>query len=132
MSITVELCVYSSHIYSTSQVGLWISAGSRYETEKNNGAGFFLEHMAFKVSSSRLYKLIHFSYCQSLSHSITTETKNILTIIKIIFTTVFLTLGPLLHHFCCSYQVIVLFAFREPRSSPNQPWSSRWSLWVPT
>lgn len=31
------------------QVGLWISAGSRYESEKNNGAGFLLEHMAFKV-----------------------------------------------------------------------------------
>lgn len=33
------------------QVGLWISAGSRYESEKNNGAGFLLEHMAFKVST---------------------------------------------------------------------------------
>ena len=34
------------------QVGLWISAGSRYESERNNGAGFFLEHMAFKVDKS--------------------------------------------------------------------------------
>ncbi|KAL0978579.1 hypothetical protein UPYG_G00172480 [Umbra pygmaea] len=34
--------------HSTCTVGLWISCGSRYETEKNNGAGFFLEHMAFK------------------------------------------------------------------------------------
>lgn len=32
------------------QVGVWIDAGSRYETEKNNGAGYFLEHLAFKVS----------------------------------------------------------------------------------
>ncbi|KAM6980234.1 cytochrome b-c1 complex subunit 1, mitochondrial [Aplochiton taeniatus] len=34
--------------HGTCTVGLWISCGSRYETEKNNGAGFFLEHMAFK------------------------------------------------------------------------------------
>uniref|UniRef100_A0A8C5E7B8 Mitochondrial-processing peptidase subunit beta n=1 Tax=Gouania willdenowi TaxID=441366 RepID=A0A8C5E7B8_GOUWI len=33
---------------ATCTVGLWISVGSRYEREKNNGAGFFLEHMAFK------------------------------------------------------------------------------------
>ncbi|TRY82964.1 hypothetical protein DNTS_009631 [Danionella cerebrum] len=30
------------------QVGLWIGCGSRYETEKNNGVGYLLEHMAFK------------------------------------------------------------------------------------
>lgn len=29
---------------------MWIDVGSRYETEKNNGAGYFLEHLAFKVS----------------------------------------------------------------------------------
>uniref|UniRef100_A0A8C9ZRJ9 Mitochondrial-processing peptidase subunit beta n=1 Tax=Sander lucioperca TaxID=283035 RepID=A0A8C9ZRJ9_SANLU len=34
--------------HATCTVGLWISAGSRYESEKNNGTGFFLEHMAFK------------------------------------------------------------------------------------
>ncbi|XP_071750769.1 cytochrome b-c1 complex subunit 1, mitochondrial [Centroberyx gerrardi] len=34
--------------HATCTVGLWIGAGSRYESEKNNGAGFFLEHMAFK------------------------------------------------------------------------------------
>merc|ERR1719498_1060876 len=34
--------------HATCTVGLWISTGSRYESEKNNGAGFFLEHMAFK------------------------------------------------------------------------------------
>uniref|UniRef100_A0A673INJ1 Mitochondrial-processing peptidase subunit beta n=1 Tax=Sinocyclocheilus rhinocerous TaxID=307959 RepID=A0A673INJ1_9TELE len=33
---------------ATCTVGLWIGCGSRYESEKNNGAGFFLEHMAFK------------------------------------------------------------------------------------
>ena len=31
------------------QVGLWIDAGSRYETEENNGVAHFLEHMIFKV-----------------------------------------------------------------------------------
>lgn len=29
-------------------VGVWIDAGSRYETAANNGAAHFLEHMAFK------------------------------------------------------------------------------------
>uniref|UniRef100_A0A665VCR9 Mitochondrial-processing peptidase subunit beta n=1 Tax=Echeneis naucrates TaxID=173247 RepID=A0A665VCR9_ECHNA len=39
--------------HATCTVGLWISAGSRYESEKNNGAGFFLEHMAFKGTKNR-------------------------------------------------------------------------------
>ncbi|XP_036389081.1 cytochrome b-c1 complex subunit 1, mitochondrial-like [Megalops cyprinoides] len=34
--------------HGTCTVGLWINCGSRYETEKNNGTGFFLEHLAFK------------------------------------------------------------------------------------
>ena len=34
----------------TATVGLWIDAGSRYETDANNGVAHFLEHMAFKVS----------------------------------------------------------------------------------
>lgn len=33
----------------TCTVGLWIDAGSRYETEKTNGVAHFLEHMIFKV-----------------------------------------------------------------------------------
>ncbi|KAL4605018.1 cytochrome b-c1 complex subunit 1, mitochondrial-like [Arapaima gigas] len=33
---------------ATCTVGLWISCGSRYESERTNGASFFLEHMAFK------------------------------------------------------------------------------------
>lgn len=32
----------------TAVVGVWIDAGSRYETAANNGAAHFLEHMAFK------------------------------------------------------------------------------------
>mmetsp|Transcript_16160 Transcript_16160/g.31230 ORF Transcript_16160/g.31230 Transcript_16160/m.31230 type:complete len:466 (+) Transcript_16160:204-1601(+) len=37
----------------TATVGVWIDAGSRYETEKNNGVAHFLEHMAFKGTSNR-------------------------------------------------------------------------------
>lgn len=40
----------------TATVGVWIDAGSRAETEKNNGAAHFLEHMAFKVYN---YKTTH-------------------------------------------------------------------------
>ncbi|XP_006893081.1 PREDICTED: cytochrome b-c1 complex subunit 1, mitochondrial-like [Elephantulus edwardii] len=36
----------------TCTVGVWIDAGSRYETEKNNGAGYFLEHLAFKIPAT--------------------------------------------------------------------------------
>lgn len=36
----------------TATVGVWIDAGSRYETEKNNGAAHFLEHMAFKGTTT--------------------------------------------------------------------------------
>lgn len=32
---------------------MWIDAGSRYETAKNNGAAHFLEHMAFKGTNKR-------------------------------------------------------------------------------
>lgn len=37
----------------TATVGLWIDAGSRYETEANNGVAHFLEHMAFKGTDKR-------------------------------------------------------------------------------
>lgn len=30
---------------------MWIGVGSRHENEKNSGAGYFLEHLAFKVRS---------------------------------------------------------------------------------
>ena len=33
----------------TCTVGVWIDAGSRFETAENNGTAHFLEHMAFKV-----------------------------------------------------------------------------------
>ncbi|XP_025931277.1 cytochrome b-c1 complex subunit 1, mitochondrial isoform X4 [Apteryx rowi] len=37
----------------TCTVGVWIRVGSRYENEKNNGAGYFLEHLAFKGTKKR-------------------------------------------------------------------------------
>lgn len=37
----------------TCTVGIWIDAGSRFETEKTNGTAHFLEHMAFKGTSRR-------------------------------------------------------------------------------
>ena len=37
----------------TATVGVWIDAGSRYETARNNGAAHFLEHMAFKGTKNR-------------------------------------------------------------------------------
>lgn len=43
----------------TATVGVWIDAGSRYETEVNNGTAHFLEHMSFKgtkVWQSSIYR----------------------------------------------------------------------------
>ena len=38
---------------TTATVGVWIDAGSRYETEATNGTAHFLEHMAFKGTTTR-------------------------------------------------------------------------------
>lgn len=37
----------------TATVGAWIDAGSRSETQRNNGTAHFLEHMAFKGTNNR-------------------------------------------------------------------------------
>jgi mitochondrial-processing peptidase subunit beta len=37
----------------TCTVGIWIDAGSRFETERTNGTAHFLEHMAFKGTKRR-------------------------------------------------------------------------------
>ena len=34
-------------------MGIWIDAGSRFESEETNGTAHFLEHMAFKGTSRR-------------------------------------------------------------------------------
>jgi processing peptidase subunit beta len=36
----------------TATVGVWIDAGSSFETDADNGSAHFLEHMAFKVCLS--------------------------------------------------------------------------------
>jgi predicted Zn-dependent peptidase len=38
---------------TTATIGVWIDAGSRFETAENNGTAHFLEHMAFKGTSVR-------------------------------------------------------------------------------
>ncbi|KAK3042329.1 hypothetical protein RJ639_002375 [Escallonia herrerae] len=37
----------------TATVGVWIDAGSRFETDENNGVAHFLEHMIFKGTERR-------------------------------------------------------------------------------
>ncbi|XP_008805107.2 probable mitochondrial-processing peptidase subunit beta, mitochondrial [Phoenix dactylifera] len=37
----------------TATVGIWIDAGSRFETEETNGTAHFLEHMIFKGTADR-------------------------------------------------------------------------------
>eukprot|EP00941_MAST-03F_sp_MAST-3F-sp1_P001038 g1038.t1 len=37
----------------TATVGVWIDAGSRYETDANNGVAHFLEHLTFKGTQKR-------------------------------------------------------------------------------
>lgn len=37
----------------TATVGIWIDAGSRYESVENNGTAHFLEHMVFKGTNRR-------------------------------------------------------------------------------
>ncbi|KAK1317020.1 hypothetical protein QJS10_CPA05g00947 [Acorus calamus] len=40
----------------TATVGVWIDAGSRYETEETNGTAHFLEHMIFKGTKERTHQ----------------------------------------------------------------------------
>jgi len=42
----------------TCTVGVWIDAGSRFETEQNNGTAHFLEHMAFKGTNKRTQRAL--------------------------------------------------------------------------
>ena len=59
--VRVQLSKHYVFCFSFIQVGLWIDAGSRFETEKNNGVAHFLEHMAFKVCLSfHLFNLLFF------------------------------------------------------------------------
>jgi len=50
----VPCCLLFKAVHGeTATVGVWIDAGSRYETAQNNGAAHFLEHMAFKGTKNR-------------------------------------------------------------------------------
>ena len=42
----------------TVSLGIWVKTGSKYETEKTNGISHFLEHMAFKGTTTRTAKEI--------------------------------------------------------------------------
>ena len=59
---------------STCTVGLWIDAGSRYETNSNNGTAHFLEHMAFKVClvcmANQMFNQFRFNHCMFLLCSV--------------------------------------------------------------
>ena len=58
LSIVFKICTLgngerqTSH-GATASVGVWIDAGSRYETQENNGVAHFLEHVAFKGTRKR-------------------------------------------------------------------------------
>ncbi|KAJ2659126.1 Mitochondrial-processing peptidase subunit beta [Coemansia sp. RSA 1200] len=43
----------SNPAVKTATVGVWVNSGSRSETTKDNGSAHFLEHMAFKGTTSR-------------------------------------------------------------------------------
>ena len=42
----------------TASIGVWIGAGSRYESEAEHGLSHLLEHMAFKGTKRRTAKQI--------------------------------------------------------------------------
>ncbi|OIW07598.1 hypothetical protein TanjilG_08329 [Lupinus angustifolius] len=49
----LRVATESSLASRTATVGVWIDAGSRFETEESNGTAHFLEHMIFKGTERR-------------------------------------------------------------------------------
>lgn len=49
----LRVATESSLAARTATVGVWIDAGSRFETEESNGTAHFLEHMIFKGTEKR-------------------------------------------------------------------------------
>ncbi|XP_027908499.1 probable mitochondrial-processing peptidase subunit beta, mitochondrial [Vigna unguiculata] len=49
----LRVATESSLAARTATVGVWIDAGSRFETEETNGTAHFLEHMIFKGTAKR-------------------------------------------------------------------------------
>ena len=54
--LTVATCRMPS--MSSVSVGLWLRAGGRFESKKNNGVSHFLEHLLFKGTTRRNYRQI--------------------------------------------------------------------------
>ena len=46
----LRIATESNPKLKTATVGVWIDAGSRFETIGDNGTAHFLEHMSFKVN----------------------------------------------------------------------------------
>ncbi|KAG6491914.1 probable mitochondrial-processing peptidase subunit beta, mitochondrial [Zingiber officinale] len=53
LSNGLRIATESTLAARTATVGVWIDAGSRFETEDTNGTAHFLEHMIFKGTESR-------------------------------------------------------------------------------
>ncbi|XP_039137236.1 probable mitochondrial-processing peptidase subunit beta, mitochondrial [Dioscorea cayenensis subsp. rotundata] len=53
LSNGLRVATESTLASSTATVGVWIDAGSRFETEETNGTAHFLEHMIFKGTEDR-------------------------------------------------------------------------------
>ncbi|XP_052197049.1 probable mitochondrial-processing peptidase subunit beta, mitochondrial [Diospyros lotus] len=49
----LRIATESNLAASTATVGVWIDAGSRFESEETNGTAHFLEHMIFKGTEKR-------------------------------------------------------------------------------
>ena len=49
----LRVATESTPFAESATVGVWIDAGSRYETAATNGTAHFLEHMAFKGTKAR-------------------------------------------------------------------------------
>ncbi|XP_041007660.1 probable mitochondrial-processing peptidase subunit beta, mitochondrial isoform X1 [Juglans microcarpa x Juglans regia] len=49
----LRVATESNLAVGTATVGVWIDAGSRFETEETNGTAHFLEHMIFKGTEKR-------------------------------------------------------------------------------
>ncbi|KAK4270165.1 hypothetical protein QN277_023244 [Acacia crassicarpa] len=53
LSNGLRIATESNLAAKTATVGVWIDAGSRFETEETNGTAHFLEHMIFKGTEKR-------------------------------------------------------------------------------
>ena len=49
----MKILLVKTHTQNIVSVGMFVKAGSRYETKKNNGIAHFLEHMTFKGTKKR-------------------------------------------------------------------------------